>query len=118
MHTPHAYSSFSLIICTSHSKIILAGEAVAPIFAIGMIFFLLLFVAYFTFAVVSLVVDFSALDAECAEVVQKPAKRYYFCLHFSQLLSSRLDSLSQQNSWVWLYVLLAIVIPTALVMLL
>jgi len=62
-----------------------AGEAVAPYFAIGMVFFLMLFVAYFVLAVVSIAVDFDAMDAPCAE-----------------------------DSWVWLYVLLAIVIPTSL----
>lgn len=45
-----------------------AGNAVAPYFAIGMVFFLMVFVAYFTIAVVSIVVDFSAMDAPCAEV--------------------------------------------------
>jgi len=62
-----------------------AGKAVAPYFAIGMVFFLMLFLAYFVIAVVSLGVDFAAMDAECAE-----------------------------DSWVWLYVLLAVVIPTSL----
>ena len=45
-----------------------AGEAVAPYFAIGMVFFLMLFVAYFVLAVVSIAVDFDAMDAPCAEV--------------------------------------------------
>jgi len=45
-----------------------AGNAVAPYFAIGMVFFLMLFVAYFTIAVVAIAADFSAMDAPCAEV--------------------------------------------------
>jgi len=52
----------------------------APYFAIGMVFFLMAFAAYFVFAVLGLVFDFAALDAACAE-----------------------------ESWVWLFVLLAIV---------
>lgn len=62
-----------------------AGEAVAPYFAIGMVFFLMAFAAYFVFAIIALVFDFEAMDAACAE-----------------------------ESWVWLYVLLAVVIPTSL----
>jgi len=62
-----------------------AGNAVAPYFAIGMVFFLMLFVAYFVLAVVAIAVDFGAMDVECAE-----------------------------DSWIWLYALLAIVIPTSL----
>ena len=49
-------------------RTITAGEAVAPYFAIGMVFFLLLFVAYFVVANVAIVVDFDAMDAPCAEV--------------------------------------------------
>jgi hypothetical protein len=41
---------------------------VAPYFAIGMVFFLMLFVAYFVLAVVAIAVDFGAMDVECAEV--------------------------------------------------
>jgi hypothetical protein len=62
-----------------------AGEAVAPYFAVGMVFFLMLFVAYIVLAIVSIAVDFDAMDCPCAE-----------------------------DSWVWLYVLLAVVIPTSL----
>lgn len=62
-----------------------AGEAVAPYFAIGMVFFLMAFVGYFVITIIALVLDFEAMDAACAE-----------------------------ESWVWLYVLLAIVIPTSL----
>ena len=40
----------------------------APYFAIGMVFFLMLFVAYFVLAVVAIAVDFGAMDVECAEV--------------------------------------------------
>ena len=49
------------------------------------VIFLLLFVAYFVIGVVSLAVDAEAMDAECAE-----------------------------DSLVWLYVLLVIVIPTSM----
>ena len=60
------YKSKAYCVCT--------GEAVAPYFAIGMLFFLMLFVAYFVLAVVSIIVDFDAMDAACAEV---------FCFYFS-----------------------------------
>ena len=49
------------------------------------VIFLLLFVAYFVIGVVSLAVDAEAMDCPCAE-----------------------------ESWIWLYVLLVIVIPTSL----
>ena len=62
-----------------------AGEWVAPYFAIGMVFFLMAFAAYFVLAIVALVLDFEAMDAACAA-----------------------------DSWVWLYVLLVVVIPTSL----
>jgi len=62
-----------------------AGEWVAPYFAIGMVFFLMAFAAYFVLAIIALVLDFEAMDAACAE-----------------------------DSWVWLYVLLVVVIPTSL----
>jgi len=58
---------------------------VAPYFAIGMVFFLMAFVGYFVLTVIALVLDFEAMDCACAS-----------------------------ESWVWLYVLLAIVIPTSL----
>jgi hypothetical protein len=61
------------------------GGQIAPYFAIAQVIFLLLFVAYFVIGVVSLAVDAEAMDAECAE-----------------------------DSWIWLYVLLVIVIPTSL----
>ena len=61
-----------------------AGDLVAPSFAIAIVFFLLAFCGYLALAVVSLVLDFEAMDAACAA-----------------------------DSWVWLYVLLAIVIPTS-----
>ena len=49
------------------------------------VIFLILFVAYFVIGVVSLAVDAEAMDAPCAE-----------------------------DSWIWLYVLLVIVIPTSI----
>jgi len=62
-----------------------AGDLVAPYFAIAIVFFLLAFCGYLALAIVSLVLDFEAIDAACAA-----------------------------DSWVWLYVLLAVVIPTSL----
>jgi hypothetical protein len=50
-----------------------------------MVFFLMAFVGYFVITIIALVLDFQAMDAACAS-----------------------------ESWVWLYVLLAIVIPTSL----
>jgi len=61
------------------------GNQIAPYFAVVQIIFLLLFVAYFILGVVSLAVDFEAMDCECAE-----------------------------DSWIWLYALLVIVIPTSM----
>mmetsp|Transcript_82649 Transcript_82649/g.134009 ORF Transcript_82649/g.134009 Transcript_82649/m.134009 type:complete len:512 (-) Transcript_82649:271-1806(-) len=61
------------------------GDLVAPYFAVAIVFFLLLFCAYLAGAIVALVLDFAAMDAACAA-----------------------------DSWVWLYVLLAVVIPTSL----
>ena len=58
---------------------------IAPYFAVAIVFFLLLFTGYFVLAVTSIILDFEAMDAPCA-----------------------------QESWVWLYVLLALVIPTSL----
>ena len=62
-----------------------AGEAVAPYFALGMVFFLMSFAAYFVLAIISLAADFAAMDCPCAT-----------------------------ESAVWLYVLLVVVIPTSL----
>jgi len=61
------------------------GNQIAPYFAIAQVLFLLLFVAYFVVGVVALAVDAEAMDAECAA-----------------------------DSWIWLYALLVIVIPTSL----
>ena len=61
------------------------GNQIAPYFAVAQIIFLLMFVAYFTLGVVALIHDNAAMDCECAE-----------------------------DSWIWLYALLVIVIPTSL----
>ena len=61
------------------------GGQIAPYFAVVQIIFMLLFVAYFVLGVVSIVVDFEAMDCDCAE-----------------------------DSWIWLYALLVIVIPTSM----
>ena len=61
-----------------------AGTAVAPFFIVLQVLFLLAFVAYMVIAIVALFVDWLAMDCECTA-----------------------------DSWVWLYVLLALVIPTA-----
>jgi len=61
------------------------GKAVAPVFAVGQVLFLLAFVGYFAWAIVVLCLDHAAMDCECAE-----------------------------ESWIWLWALLALVIPTAL----
>jgi hypothetical protein len=58
---------------------------VAPAFAVGQVLFLLAFVGYFVWGVVVLCLDSAAMDAPCAK-----------------------------ESWVWLYALLVIVIPTSL----
>ncbi|EKX40434.1 hypothetical protein GUITHDRAFT_164665 [Guillardia theta CCMP2712] len=60
------------------------GNAVAPFFVAGQIVFLLLFLAYFVMGIIALCLDFPAMDAPCAK-----------------------------DSWVWLYVLLVVVIPTS-----
>lgn len=57
----------------------------APAFAVGQVLFLLAFVGYFVWGVVVLCLDSAAMDAPCAK-----------------------------ESWVWLYALLVIVIPTSL----
>jgi len=61
------------------------GAQIAPYFAVAQVLFLLLFVAYFVIGVVALAVDAEAMDCPCAE-----------------------------DSWIWLYSLLVIVIPTSL----
>jgi hypothetical protein len=61
------------------------GNQIAPYFAVAQIIFLLMFVAYFTLGVVALIHDHEAMDCECAE-----------------------------DSWIWLYALLVVVIPTSL----
>lgn len=61
-----------------------AGTAVAPFFIVLQVLFLLAFVGYFVVAVVALCLDWMAMDCECAA-----------------------------DSWVWLYVLLVVVIPTS-----
>mmetsp|Transcript_33632 Transcript_33632/g.79381 ORF Transcript_33632/g.79381 Transcript_33632/m.79381 type:complete len:240 (-) Transcript_33632:184-903(-) len=61
------------------------GTAVAPAFAVGQVLFLLAFTGYFVWAIVVLCLDSGAMDCDCAE-----------------------------DSWIWLYGLLALVIPTAL----
>ena len=61
------------------------GLKTAPCFAITQVFFLLGFVGYFVAGLVALVLDAAAMDEECAA-----------------------------ESWIWLYVLLVLVIPTSL----
>ena len=61
------------------------GKAVAPAFAVGQVLFLLAFVGYFVWGIVVLCLDSGAMDAPCAV-----------------------------ESWIWLYALLVIVIPTSL----
>lgn len=61
------------------------GGQIAPYFAVVQIIFLMLFLAYFVLGVVSIAVDFEAMDCACAE-----------------------------DSWIWLYALLVIVIPTSM----
>merc|ERR1712127_1033315 len=61
------------------------GGQIAPYFAIAQVIFLILFVVYFVIGVVALAVDAEAMDAPCAE-----------------------------DSWIWLYALLVIVIPTSI----
>ena len=62
-----------------------AGDASAPFFAVGIVLFLLAFVAYATVAVIALVLDSKAVGDECAH-----------------------------KSWIWLFVLLALAIPASL----
>ncbi|EKX45062.1 hypothetical protein GUITHDRAFT_139332 [Guillardia theta CCMP2712] len=62
-----------------------AGDAIANYVVFVQIIFLLLFVAYFVMGVIAVCVDFAAMDAPCAA-----------------------------QSWVWLYVLLVVIIPTSL----
>jgi len=61
------------------------GGQIAPYFAIVQIIFLMLFLAYFVLGVVSVAIDFEAMDCACAE-----------------------------DSWIWLYALLVLVIPTSM----
>ena len=62
-----------------------AGLWVAPYFVTGQILFLVAFALYLVTAILAIVVDFGAAEDACAE-----------------------------KSWVWLYVLLAVAIPTGL----
>ena len=59
------------------------GKTLVPYFAMLQVFFMLAFVVYFVVALVALVLDAEAMDAQCAA-----------------------------QSWVWLYVLLVLVVPT------
>mmetsp|Transcript_33631 Transcript_33631/g.79377 ORF Transcript_33631/g.79377 Transcript_33631/m.79377 type:complete len:241 (-) Transcript_33631:223-945(-) len=61
------------------------GKAVAPFFAMLQVVFLLAFTGYFVWGIVALCLDSPAMDCPCAE-----------------------------DSWIWLYALLVIVIPTFL----
>ena len=61
-----------------------AGTAVAPFFIVLQVLFLLAFVGYLVVAIVALALDWEAMDCDCAS-----------------------------DSWVWLYVLLVVVIPTS-----
>ena len=61
-----------------------AGSAVAPAFIVLQVLFLLAFVAYMVVAIVALAVDWEAMGCDCAA-----------------------------DSWIWLYVLLALAIPVA-----
>merc|ERR1712127_670577 len=61
------------------------GGHIAPYFAIAQVIFLILFVVYFVIGVIALAVGAEAMDAPCAE-----------------------------DSWIWLYALLVIVIPTSI----
>jgi len=71
-------------VCGGHRLPELGGQ-IAPYFAVVQIVFLMMFLAYFVLGVVSVAVDFDAMDCACAE-----------------------------DSWIWLYVLLVIVIPTSM----
>eukprot|EP00293_Proteomonas_sulcata_P015737 CAMPEP_0184289820 /NCGR_PEP_ID=MMETSP1049-20130417/2190_1 /TAXON_ID=77928 /ORGANISM="Proteomonas sulcata, Strain CCMP704" /LENGTH=229 /DNA_ID=CAMNT_0026596759 /DNA_START=11 /DNA_END=700 /DNA_ORIENTATION=- len=59
------------------------GKAVAPAFAIGQVFFLIFFFAYLIYGVVVLCLDSGAIDCPCAE-----------------------------DSWIWLFALLVLTVPT------
>jgi hypothetical protein len=61
-----------------------AGTAVAPFFIVLQVLFLLAFVGYMVVAIVALCLDWEAMSCDCAA-----------------------------DSWVWLYVLLALAIPTS-----
>jgi len=80
--SPFKLGQIQILISDIHAG---AGEAVAPYFALGMVFFLMSFAAYFVLAIISLAADFAAMDCPCAT-----------------------------ESAVWLYVLLVVVIPTSL----
>jgi len=60
-----------------------AGTVVAPVFIVLQVLFLLAFVGYLVVAIVALCLDWEAMSCDCAE-----------------------------DSWIWLYVLLALAIPT------
>jgi hypothetical protein len=75
----------SLIVWGNARRLPELGNQIAPYFAVAQIIFLLMFVAYFTLGVVALIHDHEAMDCECAE-----------------------------DSWIWLYALLVVVIPTSL----
>lgn len=60
-----------------------AGTVVAPFFIVLQVLFLLAFVGYLVVAIVALCLDWEAMGCDCAE-----------------------------DSWIWLYVLLALAIPT------
>jgi len=80
--SPFKLSQVQELIAKIHKE---TGDAVAPYFAFSIVFFLLAFTGYVVMAVLALVLDFKAMDADCAA-----------------------------DSWVWLFVLLAVVIPTSL----
>lgn len=76
------------------------GGQIAPYFAIAQVIFLLLFVAYFVIGVISLAVDAEAMDATATKDAA------------GEDLESPIDC--AEESWVWLYVLLVVVIPTSI----
>ena len=61
------------------------GDAIAPYFAVGIVLFLLAFVAYVTVAIIALVLDSKAIADVCAD-----------------------------DYWIWVYVLLALALPLSL----
>jgi hypothetical protein len=67
---------------------------------VGQVIFLLLFVAYFVIGVISLAVDAEAMDATATKDAA------------GEDLESPIDC--AEESWVWLYVLLVVVIPTSI----